>query len=100
MGIFDEPGLAFVEEGADEEEGEGDVADAAADVDEGVAPVVVEAGEDDGEQAPGGGVIECACAEGDGAHGGAGEAFEVDDACEHGEGGDAHGGAEEEGGFC
>ena len=87
------------EGGFDDEEGDSDEGDAAEDVADGVAIVVVEAGKDDGEEAPGGGVIDGTRAEGDGAHGGSGEFLELDDASQHGEGGDAHGGAEEEHGL-
>lgn len=95
---FDASGPA-AEERFEHAEGETDVDGAAENVECGVGEVAVEAGEDDGEQAPGGGVVDGPGAEGDGAHGGSGEFLEVDDARQHGEGGDAHGGAEEEAGF-
>jgi hypothetical protein len=86
-------------EGTDQAQGDGDVGDAAEDVDERVGGVAVEAGQDQREEAPRGGVVDRAGAESDGSHGGAGEALEVDDPGQHGEGGDAHGGTEEDRGF-
>ena len=106
----DEPGLGecavFLqqrtgagEQRTDDEEREGNVARAAADVHPRVGPVVVEAGEHHGEQAPRGGVVERARAERHGAHRGAREFFEMDDPREHRERGDAHRRAEEEHGL-
>ena len=94
---FDAGGPAS-EDGADDEESEGDVGGGSADIDEGVGGIAFEAGEDDGEEHPCHGVVDSTCADGDGAHDGASESLVVDDAGEHGEGGDAHGGAHEDGG--
>ena len=91
-------GGPFSEDGADDEEGEGDIGGGTADIDEGVGGVAFEACEDDGEEHPCHGVVDGACADGDGAHDGTGEPLEVNDAGEHGEGGDAHGRAHEDGG--
>jgi hypothetical protein len=73
-----------------------EIPDTAADVQERMGDVVVEAREHHREQAPRGGIVNCPGADRDGAHRRAGEFFEMDDPGEHRKRRDAHRGTEEQ----
>ena len=97
--FMNEAAFEALKEGAKKTEGDSDISGTSADIEESMGPVVVEAREDDGEQAPCGSVVNGACADGHGAHGSSVQALKMDDAGEHWEGGDAERGTQEEHGF-